>query len=59
MKIVSFFREAAPHTLVLISALIAGPSYFIEKPLPNIFLGLRLIAFLVFIFAVYKLVNRK
>ncbi|MEO0046351.1 MAG: hypothetical protein RL705_1542 [Bacteroidota bacterium] len=58
-KIVSFFTEATPLKLVLISFVVSGIAYFIEKPLPSIFLGLRLAGFLLFIYAVIKYFNKK
>ncbi|WP_284652386.1 hypothetical protein [Flavobacterium terrisoli] len=58
-KVLSFFRETAPIKLIAISLGIAALSYFIEKPLPNIFMGLRLIAFLLFVYGVIRLLNKK
>jgi len=58
-KITSFFKDSSPITLIVISLLIAGLSYFIQKPLPNIFMGLRLIAFILFVYATIRLLNRK
>ncbi len=58
-KIVSFFTEATPLKLILISFILSGIAHFIEKPLPSIFLGLRLIAFLLFIYAVIRYFNKK
>jgi len=58
-KIISFFREASPIKLILISLIIAALSYFIQKPLPNIFMGLRLIAFILFVYGTIRLLNKK
>jgi hypothetical protein len=58
-KVFSFFREASPIKLILISLGIAALSYFIQKPLPNIFMGLRLIAFILFVYGTIRLLNRK
>jgi hypothetical protein len=58
-KMVQFFREASAIKLILISLGIAVLSYFIEKPLPNVFMGLRLIAFLLFIYGTIRLLNKK
>ena len=58
-KVISFFRETAPLKLIGISIGIALVSYFIEKPLPSIFMGLRLIAFVLFVYATIRLINRK
>ncbi|MCF6132370.1 hypothetical protein [Flavobacterium wongokense] len=56
-KITSFFKESSPLKLILISFGIAVLSYFIQKPLPNIFMGLRLIAFLLFVYGLIRLLN--
>lgn len=58
-KVLSFFTEATPLKLVLISFILSGVAHFIEKPLPSIFLGLRLIAFLLFVYAVIRYFNKK
>lgn len=58
-KITSFFKDSSPLKLIGISVLIAVLSYFIEKPLPNIFMGLRLVAFLLFVYATIRLLNKK
>ncbi|WP_333600449.1 hypothetical protein [Flavobacterium sp.] len=58
-KVVQFFKEASAVKLILVSIAIAVLSYFIQKPLPNIFMGLRLIAFLLFIYGTIRLLNKK
>lgn len=58
-KVTSFFKDSSPIKLIIISILIAVLSYFIQKPLPNIFMGLRLVAFLLFIYGVIRLLNKK
>jgi len=58
-KILSFFKDSSPIKLLGISILIVVLSYFIEKPLPNVFMGLRLIAFVLFLYGVMRLINRK
>lgn len=58
-KVVHFFRETSAVKLILISVGIAVLSYFIQKPLPNVFMGLRLIAFLLFVYATIRLVNKR
>jgi hypothetical protein len=58
-KLLSFFTESSPIKLIGISVLIVVLSYFIEKPLPNIFMGLRLLAFVLFVYGVMRLINRK
>ncbi len=56
-KITSFFKDSSPLTLIIISLVIAVVSYFIQKSLPNIFMGLRLIAFLLFVYGLMRLLN--
>ncbi|PJE43931.1 hypothetical protein [Flavobacterium cheonhonense] len=58
-KILSFFKDSSPIKLMGISILIVVLSYFIEKPLPNVFMGLRLLAFVLFLYGVMRLINRK
>jgi uncharacterized membrane protein YiaA len=58
-KIISFFTDSSPLKLILISIVIVVISYFIEKPLPNIFMGLRLIAFILFFYGAIRFLNRK
>jgi hypothetical protein len=57
-KITSFFKDSSPVKLIFISIIIALVSYFIQKPLPNIFMGLRLIAFLLFVYGLIRLLNK-
>jgi hypothetical protein len=58
-KIISFFKETSPIKFILISLIIAVLSYFIQKPLPNVFMGLRLIAFILFVYGTIRLLNKK
>ena len=58
-KVLGFFKESSPLKLILISVGIAVVSYFIQKPLPNIFMGLRLIAFILFVHGTIRLLNRR
>jgi len=58
-KVLGFFKESSPLKLILISLGIAVVSYFIQKPLPNIFMGLRLIAFILFVYGTIRLLNRR
>jgi hypothetical protein len=53
-KIVSFFKLATPLKLLVLVAIIVVVTYFIQKPLPNVFLGFRLIAFVLFVYAITK-----
>ncbi len=59
MKVIRFFREASPMKLILAGIGIAIISYFIQKPLPSIFMGLRLIAFVLFVYGIIRLTDKK
>ena len=58
-KISTFFKDSSPIKLIALSISVAVLSYFIQKPLPNIFMGLRLIAFLLFVFAIIRLTSKR
>jgi hypothetical protein len=58
-KVIGFFTGSSPLKLIAISIAIAVVSYFIQKPLPNIFMGLRLIAFILFVYGSIRLLNKK
>ena len=58
-KISTFFKDSSPIKLIVLSIGVAVLSYFIQKPLPNIFMGLRLIAFLLFVFAIIRLTSKR
>ena len=58
-KISTFFKDSSPIKLIALSIGVAVLSYFIQKPLPNIFMGLRLIAFLLFVFAIIRLTSKR
>ena len=58
-KVISFFRDGSPLKLIAISIGISIISYFIEKPLPSIFLGLRIISFILFVYGVTRLFKKK
>ena len=58
-KVIGFFKESSPLKLVLVSLGLVVLSYFIQKPLPNIFMGLRLVAFILFVYGTIRLLNKK
>lgn len=58
-KVLGFFTESSPIKLIVISLVIVALSYFIQKQVPNIFLGLRLIAFILFVYGTLRLLNRR
>ncbi len=58
-NVIAFFKNLSPVKLVLISVLLGGIAVFIEKPLPNIFLALRLTSFVLLIVAIIRYFNKK
>lgn len=58
-KIIRFFREASPLQLVLIGFVLGLIAIFFEKPFPSIFLGLRLIGYVLFFWAIIRYFNSK
>ena len=58
-KVLTIFRETSALKLIIISLVFVSISYFIEKSLPSIFLGLRLLAFILFVFGLIRLLNLK
>lgn len=58
-KVATFFREASPLKIILIGFPIGLVSQFIEKPYPNLFLGMRLLIFMLFIYACVKYFSSK
>jgi uncharacterized membrane protein YiaA len=58
-RVIGFFTDSSPLKLILISIVIVVITYFIEKPLPNVFMGLRLIAFILFVYGAIRFLNRK
>ena len=58
-KVLGFFKESSPLKLILIAFGFIGISHFLQKPLPNIFMGLRLIAFILFVYGTIRLLNRR
>jgi hypothetical protein len=58
-KFLSFFKLASPLLLVLISIGIGILAKFIEKRFIDIAMGLQLITFMLFIYALIKFFNSK
>ncbi|WP_396176573.1 hypothetical protein [Flavobacterium sp.] len=51
--------KGSPIKLILIALGFVGISHFLQKPFPNIFMGLRLLAFILLVYGVIRLINRK
>jgi len=58
-KFLSFFNSASPLLLLLISAVVEVLAKIIETKFPTIALGLQLLTFVVFIYALIKFFNSK
>lgn len=59
MKLLTFFRNASPITLIFVSFGLGFVSMFFQKSLPNLFLAFRLAIFLLFVLAVIKYFKSK
>lgn len=55
----SFFKSISPLFLILFSVIFEILAKFIETKFPTIALGLQLLTFLVFIYAIIKFFNSK
>jgi hypothetical protein len=58
-KVLGFFTNTSPLKLIIVGVVLGLGASFLEKPFPSIFLALRLISFLLFIYAVIRLFNSK
>lgn len=58
-KFLSFFRTASPLLLILVSIVIGIFAKFIEKRFTDIAMGLQLITFILFVYALIKFFNSK
>jgi hypothetical protein len=58
-KVVGFFKNTSPLKFVLISIGLGILAKFIERKLPNLALGLQLISFILFFYAIIKFFNKK
>lgn len=58
-KIMQFFKSKSPIAYIVIGVLLILLSYFLEKKLPGIFMGMRLLAFIVILYGLIKFFNKK
>lgn len=58
-KFVSFFRTSSPFILLIIGIAIEVLSKLIEKSATSLALGLQLLAFVIIVYALIRLINRK
>ncbi|TBX69146.1 hypothetical protein EZL74_07140 [Flavobacterium silvisoli] len=59
IKLLSFFRTSSPFILLLLGIGIEGLSKLIEKKLTNVALGLQLMAFIIIVYGLFRLINKK
>jgi Ca2+/H+ antiporter len=59
IKLVDFFRKGSSIKLILLCIPLYLISVFIEKSFPSIFLGLRMITFILFVYAVVRYFSEK
>lgn len=58
-KLIHFFKSKSPLAYIVIGVLLIVLSYFLEKKLPNIFMGMRLLAFMAILYGLMKIFNKK
>lgn len=58
-KALDFIKAVTPLKMFITGCVLGLVATFIEKPLPGIFLGLRLLSFILCIGAIIKYFNRK
>lgn len=58
-KIVQFFKSKSPAVFLVAGVLLILLSYFLEKSLPTVFMGMRLLAFITIIYGLIKFFNKK
>jgi len=58
-KFLSFFKNASPLILILISVGLGVLAKLIEKKFTDIAMGLQVLAFILFIYALIKFFNKK
>jgi len=58
-KVLQFFKSKSPIAYIVIGVLLIALSYFLEKKLPSIFMGMRLLAFIVILYGLIKFFNKK
>ncbi|MGX7668284.1 hypothetical protein [Flavobacterium pedocola] len=58
-KILQFFKSKSPLAFLVIGGLLIVLSVFLERKLPTLFLGMRLLAFGCILYGLIKFFNRK
>lgn len=58
-KFIQFFRSKSPLAFLVVGVLLIVLSYFLEKKLPNIFMGMRLLAFVAVLYGIMKFFSKK
>ncbi|MCG2611093.1 hypothetical protein LZZ90_06205 [Flavobacterium sp. SM15] len=58
-QIIQFFKSKSPLVFLILGVLLIALSYFMEKKLPSVFMGMRLLAFITIIYGLIKFFNKK
>lgn len=54
-----YYRSISPNIFIIAAIIIAVISYFLEESFPNLFLGMRLLSFVLFLLAIMKYFSPK
>ncbi|CAM3528085.1 hypothetical protein FSS13T_20650 [Flavobacterium saliperosum S13] len=58
-KVIRFFKSKSPIAFIVIGVLLIALSYFLEKKMPGIFMGMRLLAFIVILYGLIQFFSKK
>ncbi|HSD13417.1 MAG TPA: hypothetical protein VLB74_02075 [Flavobacterium sp.] len=58
-KFIQFLKSKSPLAFLVIGVTLILLSYFLEKKLPNIFMGMRLLAFVAVLYGLMKFFSKK
>lgn len=58
-KIIRFFKTKSPLVFLVLGVLLIVLSVFLEKKLPTLFMGMRLMAFGFVVYGLIKFFNKK
>ena len=58
-KIIQFFKTKSPFAFLVLGVLLIVLSIFLEKKVPTLFMGMRLLAFGLIMFGLIQFFNKK
>lgn len=58
-KIIQFFKTKSPLAFLVLGVLLTILSIFLEKKVPTLFIGIRLLAFGLIMYGLIKFFNKK